>query len=204
MNVPSRVRHACALCTILASSLTLAHRSGAQEPPGQNTSGAPASATGYVIGSGDVLQVFVWKEPELTREVTVRLDGGVTLPLVGEVEAAGQTTTDLGKHLRSAYSKFISSPNVTVEVRQPNSSRFYVLGQVFKPGEYPITGRVTVVQALALAGGFKEFAKTEEIVVLRRDGDSQRFLPFNYRKLAGGNEWSQNIELRPGDTVLVP
>lgn len=207
MKLPSRVRHACALGTLLATNFALAGSSGAQEPPGQTAPavpGAPASATTYIIGAGDVLQVFVWKEPELTREVKVRLDGGMTLPLVGEVEAAGRTTTDLTTHLRSAYARFISSPNVTVELRQANSARFYVLGQVLNPGEYPITGRVTVVQALALAGGFKEFAKTEEIVILRQQGDSQAFLPFNYRKLSGGSSSSQNIDLRPGDTVLVP
>jgi polysaccharide export outer membrane protein len=204
MILPRRVPPTCALYVFLGLSLTAAGTSTAQERPPAPAPGVPASATRYIIGAGDVLQVFVWKEPELTREVKVRLDGGMTLPLVGEVEAAGRTTTDLTTYLRTAYARFISSPNVTVELRQANSARFYVLGLVLTPGEYPITGRVTVVQALALAGGFKEFAKTEEIVILRQEGDTQKFLPFNYRKLSGGSASSQNIDLRPGDTVLVP
>jgi polysaccharide export outer membrane protein len=203
MMIPGRVP-----ALLFGISLTVAGTSTAQERPAPSAPGAAASAaasaTRYIIGAGDVLQVFVWKEPELTREVKVRLDGGMTLPLVGEVEAAGRTTTDLTTYLRTAYARFISSPNVTVELRQANSARFYVLGLVLNPGEYPITGRVTVVQALALAGGFKEFAKTEEIVILRQDGETQTFLPFNYRKLSGGSGWAQNIDLRPGDTVLVP
>ena len=205
MKCRSRVRYVSALCTLIAMSAVFPRFAEARQPPPQGAAAsAPGSATRYVIGAGDVLQVFVWKEPELTREVKVRLDGGMTLPLVGEVEAAGRTTTDLTASLRTAYARFISTPNVTVELRQANSARFYVLGQVLRPGEYPITGRVTVVQALALAGGFKDFAKTEEIVILRQEGESQSFLPFNYRKLSGGATWSQNIDLRPGDTVLIP
>lgn len=204
MKCRTRVQCAGALCTLIAISPAFSRSVEAQEPPAQNALKASGSATRYVIGAGDVLQVFVWKEAELTREVKVRLDGGMTLPLVGEVEAAGRTTTDLTASLRTAYARYISSPNVTVELRQANSARFYVLGQVLRPGEYPITGRVTVVQALALAGGFREFAKTEEIVILRQEGDSQAFLPFNYRKLSSGASWSQNIDLRPGDTVLIP
>jgi len=158
----------------------------------------------YVVGAGDVLQVFVWKEPELTKDVTVRIDGKITVPLVGEVQAAGRTPGQLTADLRSAMERFLAAPRVTVGILQPNSARFYVMGQVAKPGDFPLTGRLTVLQGLALAGGFREFAKTETIVILRQEGGSQTTIPVNYKRLEGGKEPSQNVELRPGDTILVP
>lgn len=160
----------------------------------------PSRTEPYKIGPADVLQVNVWKEPDLTRDFEVRLDGMITLPLVGDIPAAGRTPTQLADTLAKSLERFIEAPRVTVGVRA-NSARFYVVGQVTKSGEFPMNGRTTVVQGLALAGGFKEFAKTEGIVIIRQD---QSVLQVNYKRIAEGKEISQNVFLAPGDTVVVP
>jgi polysaccharide export outer membrane protein len=155
----------------------------------------------YTIGPADVLQINVWKEPDLSRDVTVRFDGMVTVPLVGDVEAAGQTPGKLAETLARSLEKFIEVPRVTVAVSQANSARFYVVGQVGKSGEFPLSGRTTVLQGLALAGGFKEFAKPDGIVIVRQD---QTVVPVNYKRIADGKDVSQNVVLAPGDTIVVP
>ena len=160
----------------------------------------PAGALGYKIAPADILQVNVWKEPDLTKDFEVRLDGMITLPLVGDLLAAGRTPSQLAESLTKALEHLIDAPRVTVGVRT-NSARFYVVGQVLKSGEFPLTGRTTVVQGLALAGGFKEFAKTEGIVIIRQD---QTVVSVNYKRIADGKEVSQNVVLTPGDTVVVP
>jgi polysaccharide biosynthesis/export protein len=156
--------------------------------------------TGYKVAPADILQVNVWKEPDLTREFEVRLDGMITLPLVGDLLAAGRTPSQLADTLTKALERFVEAPRVTVGVRA-NSSRFYVVGQVTKSGEFPLTGRTTVIQGLALAGGFKEFANTAAIVIIRQD---QSLIQVNYKRIADGKEVTQNVVLAPGDTVVVP
>lgn len=170
---------------------------------------APSPSTGdagsdYHIGPGDVLQLFVWKEPELTRELTVRLDGRISVPLLGDVEANGRTPAQLAGELSKRFTRFLEAPQVTLGVAQANSTRFYVLGQVNKPGDFPLSGRTTVLQGLALAGGFKEFAKTDGIVIIRREKGNETAITFNYKRLESGRDVSQNVALRPGDTILVP
>ena len=162
---------------------------------------APATPPEYVIGPADVLQITVWKEPELTRDVTVRFDGIVTVPLLGDLRAAGQTPGQLSQALSKGLERFVEVPRVTVAVSQANSARFYVLGQVARSGDFPLAGPTTVLQALALAGGFREFAKTEGIVIVRRD---QTVVPVNYKRIADGRDVSQNALLSPGDTIVVP
>jgi len=165
---------------------------------------APPTAD-YLIGPGDVLQLFVWKEPELSRDATVRVDGRITVPLLGEVEAAGKTTKSLAEELQASLAKYLAAPQVAVGVSQANSMRFYVIGMVNKPGDFPYLGQVSVVQALALAGGFREFAKSDEIQVLRKDKSGRgTFLTVNYKKLESGKDVEQNIRLLPGDTIIVP
>lgn len=158
----------------------------------------------YRIGSGDVLQLFVWKEPDLSRDITVRLDGKVTIPLLGDVEAAGQTPSDLSRDLSERLGRFLNAPQVTVGVVQTLSARYHVLGQVLKAGDFPLTRPTTVLQGLAAAGGFKDFAKTDSIIIIRLEGDQQISIPVNYKKLEGGRDMEQNVPLRPGDTILVP
>lgn len=158
----------------------------------------------YQIGPADLLQIFVWKEPDLSRDVTVRLDGKITVPLLGDVEAAGRSPQQLGDELAKSLAKFLETPRVTVAVSQANSTRFYVVGLVGKPGDFPLSGRTTVLQGLALAGGFREFAKTENIVIVRQERTGQSVIAVNYKKLEDGKDISQNVLLRPGDTIIVP
>jgi polysaccharide export outer membrane protein len=160
-----------------------------------------APASGYFIGLGDVLRITVWKEPDLTLDVTVRLDGMITVPLLGDVQAAGRVPSQLAGTLVTELQRFIENPRVTVTVTQATSARIYVVGQMVRPGEFPLSGRMTVLKALALAGGFKEFAKPESIVIVRED---QKVIPFNYKHVGEGKDMSQNILLAAGDTIVVP
>jgi polysaccharide export outer membrane protein len=162
---------------------------------------SPAVAEGYLIGVGDVLHVVVWKEPDLTQNATVRLDGMITLPLLGDVKAAGRAPGELAKSLAAEFERLVESPRVTVSISQATSARVYVVGQMVKPGEFALSGQMTVLQALALAGGFKEFARPESIVIIRGD---QSVMPFNYKRVADGKELQQNVRLAAGDTIVVP
>ncbi|MCH7761276.1 polysaccharide biosynthesis/export family protein [candidate division TA06 bacterium] len=179
-----------------AGSWALAQEQGVS--PAARQSSAPS---GYVIGPMDVLQIVVWKEPDLTREVTVRLDGMITLPLLGDLQAAGRAPKQLAESLEKALERYIEAPRVAVLVSRATSARFYVVGQVARSGEFPLSGSTTVLQGLALAGGFREFAKPKNIVVIRRDGT---VIPFNFERIADGKDMSQNVVLEPGDTILVP
>jgi polysaccharide export outer membrane protein len=162
---------------------------------------APAPPAGYVIGLGDVLRITVWKEPDLTGEATVRPDGMITVPLLGDVPAAGRRPNELAAGLVADLQRYVESPRVTVSVIQATSARIYVVGQMLRPGEFPLAGRMTVLKALALAGGFKEFARPESIVIVRED---QTVIPFNYKRVADGKDVSQNVLLAAGDTIVVP
>lgn len=186
---------------LLAGGLaaTAAGARAAQQP-----AAAPPQVPEYRIGAGDVLQLFVWREAELTREVTVRMDGVVTVPLLGDVSAAGRSPQQLAAHLQSMLARYLEAPNVTVSVSQANSARIYVLGMVSKPGVYPLTQPTTVLQALALAGGFKEFAKTGGIVIIREAEGSPSAIPVNYKGIEAGRDLAQNVLLLSGDTVVVP
>jgi polysaccharide biosynthesis/export protein len=164
---------------------------------------AAETAAEYVIRPGDILQLVVWKEPDLTRDVTVRLDGRITVPLLGDVDAAGRTPAQLGGDLGKGLTRYVAAPVVTVGVSQANSSKVYVLGQVVQPGAFPLTSRMTVLQALALAGGFKEFAKTERIVVIR-EAAPKAPITMNYKRVEAGDDLGQNVMLLPGDTIVVP
>jgi polysaccharide export outer membrane protein len=170
----------------------------------ETSAASRSSALEYRIGAGDVLQLFVWKEPDLTREITVRFDGKVTVPLLGDMEAVGRTPQGLSDEIATSLARFLAAPQVTLGVLQANSARFHILGQVAKPGDFPLTRRTTILQALALAGGFKEFAKTDSILIIRQEGEGETALPFNYKRIEGGRDLSQDTVLRPGDTILVP
>jgi polysaccharide export outer membrane protein len=125
----------------------------------------------------------------------------ITMPLLGEVQAAGRTPNQLAESLGKGLERFVDKPRVTVGVSRANSARFYIIGLVARSGEFPLTGRTTVLQGLALAGGFREFAKTESIVIVRPD---QTPIQVNYKRIAEGKDVSQNVLLEPGDTVVVP
>jgi polysaccharide export outer membrane protein len=161
----------------------------------------PSTSSGYLIGPSDVLRVIVWKEPDLSHDVTVRVDGMITVPLLGDLQAAGRAPSQLAESLAKGLERFVETPRVTVIVAQANSARFYIVGLVTRPGEFPLSRRTTVLQALALAGGFKEFAKPESIVIVRED---ETVIPVNYRRIADGKGGAQNVSLAPGDTIVVP
>jgi polysaccharide biosynthesis/export protein len=159
----------------------------------------------YIVGVGDVLQVLVWKEGELSKTVPVRPDGMITLPLVGEIKAVGLTPVQLQDQVTEALSKVVSEPQVTVMVVSVNSLSFNIMGNVNKPGFYPLSRPITILDAIALSGGFRDFAKQNKIYVLRKaeNGTEQR-LKFNYKEVIKGKKMAQNIILLPHDTLVVP
>jgi len=159
----------------------------------------------FVIGNGDVLAINVWKEPDISRSVPVRSDGKISLPLAGEVEATGRTPLKVERDIAGKLASYISEPEVTVMVEQINSEKFNILGRVAKPGTYSLTNAATVLDAIALAGGFRDFAKQKSIYVLREMPDgTQARIAFNYKAVVHGKRPGQNIRLRPHDTVVVP
>lgn len=159
----------------------------------------------FVIGNDDVLAISVWNEPNLTKSVPVRSDGRISLPLAGELQAAGRTPLQLERDITEKLKNFITTPEVTVIVQQVNSRKFNVLGEVGRPGSYPLTAATTVMDAIATAGGFRDFAKKSSVYVLRKapDGSESR-LKFNYKEFIKGKNSDQNVKLEPNDTVIVP
>jgi polysaccharide export outer membrane protein len=184
----------------------------AQEPESKSSNPAKTSGTGsqasvdaeYKIGPQDVLRIDVWKEPDISRTIPVRPDGKISLPLLNDVQAAGLTAMQLASSLRDAFSKFLTSPQVTVTVTEINSRRVYITGEVAHAGALPLLPNMTVLQALSSAGGFTQFAKLKGIYVLRNEDGKQVKHPFNYKEVVKGNLAEQNIVLQPGDVIVVP
>jgi polysaccharide export outer membrane protein len=158
----------------------------------------------YVIGPQDVLDINVWKEPDMTRVVPVRPDGKISLPLINDVQAAGVTPQQLAADVTTKLRKFLTEPQVTVIVTQINSQRVFVIGEVLHAGAFQLVPGTTVLQALANAGGFTTFADVKKIHVMRLINGKHTELPFNYREVLKGDNPDQNIKLEPGDTVVVP
>jgi polysaccharide export outer membrane protein len=162
------------------------------------------TTAGYVLQPGDVLQVAVWKETDLTAEVLIRPDGGMSFPLAGELHAAGHTVAELTAMLEKRVRKFEPDAVVTVVVKAAAGNRVYVIGKVQRPGDFPLNRPTDVVQALSLAGGATPFADTNGIRILRRDGNHQTAIAFRYGDIEHGRKLDQNILLQSGDTVVVP
>ena len=158
----------------------------------------------YVIGDQDVLDVSVWKEPEVSRVVPVRPDGKISLPLLNDVQAAGLTPSQLAAEITDSLKKYVTSPQVTVIVTTINSQRVYILGEVTRPGAFPMLPGMTVMQALSSAGGFTAFAKMKSIYVLRNENGKKVKYPFNYKDAINGKNSEQDIPLKAGDTIVVP
>ncbi len=176
----------------------------AQAQPNAAPKGPHADDT-YIIGDDDVLSISVWKEPDLTKVIPVRSDGRISLPLVGDLQAAGRTPAQLEQDLTVALRGFITDPQVTVIVQEINSRKFNILGQVTKPGSYPLTADTTIVDAVAVAGGFKDFAKKKGIYVIRQDPSGREIrIGFNYEDFVKGKHAVHNIQLQPHDTIVVP
>jgi polysaccharide biosynthesis/export protein len=165
----------------------------------------PAAGAEYVIGPDDLLAVNVWKEPEISRNVVVRPDGKISLPLAGDMRASGRSPVQLQDEIKAQLLNYLSNPVVTVIVQEARSQKFNILGEVEHPGAYPLSRSMTVLDAIAAAGGLRDFAKTSRIYVLRVQGDGSRTtLPFNYKDVIKGRNLPQNVELQPRDTVVVP
>jgi polysaccharide export outer membrane protein len=159
----------------------------------------------YKIGSGDVLEIVTWKEPDFSREeVLVRLDGKISFPLLNDVQAAGRTPLILKQHIEEGLREFIENPYVTVTVKQANSQKFYILGEIVNTGEYDLVKDLTVLQAFARAGGFTEWASKKEILLIRREGGKDKPIRINYKDIAKGEGFEQNIILKANDTIIVP
>jgi polysaccharide biosynthesis/export protein len=158
----------------------------------------------YKIGAQDVLRIDVWKEPEISRTAPVRPDGRISLPLINDVQAAGLTSTQLAAVIADGLRKFITNPQGTVGVTEINSRRVYVTGEVTRPGAFPLLPNMTVLQALSSSGGFSQFAKLKGIYVLRTEDGKQVKHPFNYKEVISGKKPELNIQLQPGDVIVVP
>ena len=167
----------------------------------------PATSTSddsYLIGPGDVLSIDVWKEPDLSKQVSVRLDGHISLPLVNDVEAAGLTSTELREQLTEKYKDFVDVPEVSVTVIESRSKRIYMLGKVARPGEYPLQKNMTVVQAISLAGGLAEWADSSDIKLIRKIKGTEKTFRVDYDAIVSGEDLAQNVQLQPDDTIFVP
>ena len=192
-------KHVCFLFFIssllILSVLSESNRAAAQE---QNEKEA------YRIDIGDVLEINVWKEEELTRQVFVRLDGRISLPLVGDVTAAGMTPMELSKAIAEKLSEIMEEPSVSVLLTASDSRVYYMVGNINKPGPYPISTPTNLLQAIAKAGGLGEWADKDEIIIVRRSSGKDEMLSFDYDKFIKGKDLAQNIMIKYGDTVIVP
>ena len=221
MTKPMKVYRIIPVLTLLAlvSIGAFAQSSSPSQPPapaapagdkqagakqGQGSQGAHSDSS-YVIGANDVLAINVWKEPDISRSVPVRSDGKISLPLVGELTASGQTPLQLEQEITKRLQNYISEPEVTVIVTASKSQKVNIMGMVVRPGAYLLTSSTTVLDAIAMAGGFKDFAKQKSIYVLRQAPDgTQKRIPFNYKEVIKGKNPDQNIPLQTGDTLVVP
>ncbi len=159
----------------------------------------------YKIGNGDILEIVTWKEPDFSRdEIIVRLDGKISFPLLDDVQAASLTPKQLKNNIEEKLKAFVSSPSVTVTVRNASSKRFYILGEIVNTGEYSIVKKLTVLQAFALAGGFTEWASKKEIILFRREDGKEKVIRINYKKIIKGDDFNQNVYIEADDTIIVP
>jgi polysaccharide export outer membrane protein len=167
---------------------------------------APAGVTpaDYVIGADDHLSIVFWRDKDMTSDVVVRPDGKISLPLLNEIQAAGQTPEQLRAQVADAAGKYLDQPNVTIVVKEIHSRNAYIVGKVVRPGSFVVSTGMNVMQMIALAGGLLDYADEKNIVVMRTEGGRVQYHPFNYKDVVEQKRPQQNIPLRPGDTVVVP
>ena len=158
----------------------------------------------YVIGADDVLDVSVWKEQDLTRTLQVRPDGKISMPLLGDVEAAGLTPSQLAQTVSDKLKRYLTAPQVTIILTQINSQRVYVTGEVTRPGAYPVLPGMTILQAITSAGGLTQFANAKKIFLMRDENHIQTKYPFSYKEVLDGRKAEENLPVRAGDTIVVP
>jgi polysaccharide export outer membrane protein len=178
-----------------------------QNPAPLNPASAPADGMNaavdphkYLIGPEDILYIKVWREPDFTLPVAVRPDGKITMPLIGEIQAAQQTPIQLTKTIIELLAKYVNNPDVMVSVTEVRSKKYYIDGQVNRPGSFPLVTPTTVLEALSYAGGFRDFANSKKIRILRGD----KVYYFNYKEVTNGKRMEQNIKVENGDHIIVP
>ena len=176
----------------------------ASPTPGVVAAPAVTLPPDYVIGPDDLLGIVYWKDKDMTTDAHVRPDGRIALPLLNEVQAAGLTPEQLREKLTEESRKYMEDPNITVVVRAINSRKVFITGEVNKPGPYPLAGPTSVMQLIAMAGGLREYANSKGIVIMRTENGKPISLKFNYKDVIAGKNLKQNVELKPGDTVVVP
>jgi len=192
----------CLLCMGLMSSNgvdSATAKDPASLPPGAGTQG-----NDYLIGAGDVLEILVWREPDLSRTVTVRPDGKISLPLVDDIQAAQGTLLQLKKRLTETLSGFVEQPSVYVMLQENRSKKIYMVGKINSAGEYPLEKNMTVLQAIARAGGFGEWASKDDIIIVRKTPTGQIHIKFDYDRVVSGKDVTQNILLNSDDVIIVP
>lgn len=203
--------HVLRLCLIVlavgVASLGLEAQSSpssTQTGPTPDTHAPAALPAGYVVGADDLLSVRFWGDTQLSADVVVRPDGKISIPLLNDVQAAGLTPEQLGESLEKAASKFVTEPAATVIVREIRSRKIFVLGQgIARQGIVPLNGDLTILQAIAAAGGLLEYAQKDDILILRTEGGQEKRFKFNFNDFMKGKNLKQNILLQPNDTILV-
>lgn len=180
-------------CCFFSAGFSLAEESPKAPPQGD-----------YLIGPGDVLNINVWKEPDLSLETSVvRIDGKITFPLLDDIKAQGLTTMELKEIIQKGLADYVEAPLITVTLADPGSQKFYILGEINNTGEYPIMKNLTILQAFALAGGFTEWASKKEIILFRKHGGREEVIRVNYKDIIKG-DFKNNIPIRADDTIIVP
>lgn len=158
----------------------------------------------YILGPGDILGIEVWKDESLTRAVVILPDGKISYPLIGELMAGGKTIFQLKKEIEQKLVKYVSSPTINIEVKQPSSMYIYVLGKVNSPGRFLMTSNINVLQGIATSGGLNPFAKKNDIKIYRQENDKTNIFEFEYDDVTDGQNLQQNILLKRGDVIIVP
>ena len=170
----------------------------------QSQAAIAADSDRYVIGSEDVLYIHVWREETLSKTVSVRMDGKISIPLVDEIQAAGLTPLQLKELLTQRLKEFVEAPNVTVIVMEANSFKIYIYGQIKSPGVYRLRSETSLVQAISMAGGFLEWANQKKIIIIRKENGKEKRITVNYKKIVQGKDLGSNLTLKSGDTIIVP
>lgn len=170
----------------------------------QSQAEVPADSATYIIGSEDVLYIHVWKEEHLSKTVPVRVDGKISLPLIDEIQAAGLTPLQLKELLVQRLKEFVDNPSISVIVMETNSFKVYVTGEVKTPGVYRLRSETSLLQIIAMAGGFTDWANRKKILVVRKENGKEKRITVNYNKILKGDDPNSNLILKPGDTIVVP
>ncbi len=161
-----------------------------------------AQESTYLIGASDLLEISVWGEQNLSRQVSVRIDGFISLPLVGDIEAAGKTPPKLKSDLEARLSKYIKDPRCAIIVLEPRSKRYYVQGEVARPGQYTLDQELYLTQIIPIAGGFTQFADKGSIIIIRAEGEKKIRMEIDYKKILKGK--NEDVPIKPGDTIIIP